>query len=137
MGNTYIDLVFVSGGEPMLADRVKNAPAAFLLAFGLLWFAFELIMRTVGPPIFAAIRQRLGVAEEEFKEGNPSFFEALENQEISGLDNYNIKKTHAIAMRFRRRSSRSMMMMMTTTTELMTSVKTMMMIELLPQIPKR
>jgi hypothetical protein len=38
------------------------------------------------------IRQRLGVAEEEFKEGNPSFFEALENQEISGLDNYNIKK---------------------------------------------
>ena len=51
-----------------------------------------LVFRTVGPPIFAAIRQRLGVAEEEFKEGNPSFFEALENQEISGLDNYNIKK---------------------------------------------
>ena len=30
--------------------------------------------------------------EEEIKEGNPSFFEALENQEISGLDTYNIKK---------------------------------------------
>ena len=40
--------------------------------------------RTVGPAIFHAIQQRLGVAEEEFKEGNPSFFEALENQEISG-----------------------------------------------------
>jgi hypothetical protein len=47
---------------------------------------------TIGPAIFQAIQQRLGVAEEEFKEGNPSFFEALENQEISGLDTYNIKK---------------------------------------------
>ena len=48
--NTYIDLVFLSGGEAMLADRVKNAPAAFLLAFGLLWFAFELIMRYLFSP---------------------------------------------------------------------------------------
>ena len=54
---------------------------------GFLWF-----LRTAGPAILMFIRQRLGVAEEEFKEGNPSFFEALENQEISGLDNYNIKK---------------------------------------------
>ena len=54
---------------------------------GSLWF-----LRTAGPAILMFIRQRLGVAEEEFKEGNPSFFEALENQEISGLDNYNIKK---------------------------------------------
>ena len=48
--------------------------------------------RTVGPAFMHAIQQRLGVADEEFKEGNPSFFEALENQEISGLDTYNIKK---------------------------------------------
>ena len=27
-----------------------------------------------------------------FGEGNPSFFEAQENQEISGLETYNIKK---------------------------------------------
>jgi hypothetical protein len=57
------------------------------VAHGFLWF-----LRAAGPAILAFIRQRLGVAEEEFKEGNPSFFEALENQEISGLDNYNIKK---------------------------------------------
>ena len=48
--------------------------------------------RTIGPTILHLIQQQLGVAEEEFKEGNPSFFEALENQEISGLDTYNIKK---------------------------------------------
>ena len=46
----------------------------------------------MGPTIVGLISQYLGVAEEEFKEGNPSFFEALENQEISGLDTYNIKK---------------------------------------------
>jgi hypothetical protein len=46
----------------------------------------------VGPTIVGIISRYLGVAEEEFKEGNPSFFEALENQEISGLDTYNIKK---------------------------------------------
>ena len=48
------------------------------------------------PFLFAPVVRRLGslfrVIEEEFKEGNPSFLEALENQEISGLDNYNIKK---------------------------------------------
>jgi hypothetical protein len=31
-------------------------------------------------------------AVDVVKDSNPSFFEALENQEISGLDNYNIKK---------------------------------------------
>ena len=46
----------------------------------------------MGPTIVGIISRYLGVAEEEFKEGNPSFFEALENQEISGLDTYNIKK---------------------------------------------
>jgi len=28
----------------------------------------------------------------QIKEGNPTFFEAQDNQEISGLDTYNIKK---------------------------------------------
>lgn len=47
---------------------------------------------TVGPAIVGIITRYLGVSEEEFKEGNPSFFEAQENQEISGLETYNIKK---------------------------------------------
>ncbi len=39
-----------------------------------------------------AVAARLrGQREEEVREGNPPFFEALENQEISGLDTYNIK----------------------------------------------
>jgi hypothetical protein len=79
-------------GAALLVTRVSKTPAFFMFAFMLLWAAFELFMRTIGPPIFHIVQQRLGVAEEEFKEGNPSFFEALENQELTGLDTYNIKK---------------------------------------------
>jgi len=89
----FLQQMFLTGAsEQMLYARVSKTPSFFMFAYMLLWAAFELIMRTVGPTLLHAIQQRLGVAEEEFKEGNPSFFEALENQEISGLDTYNIKK---------------------------------------------
>ena len=76
-----------------LTKRIVRKPATIVLFFLVLYIAFELIARTVGPTLVRALAKQFGVErEEETREGNPPFFEALENQEISGLDTYNIKK---------------------------------------------
>ena len=78
---------------PYILKRVVRKPATTVLFFLLAYVAFEILARTVGPALLGALAKQFGIeTEEEAREGNPPFFEALENQEISGLDTYNIKK---------------------------------------------
>ena len=85
---------FLSGPQvpELIRQKVNRAPAAFVFFFFMVFVVTEVSGRTFAPPLFRAIWARFHQGEEEIKEGNPSSFEALENQEISGLDTYNIKK---------------------------------------------
>lgn len=75
-----------------IVKRISRRPSGSVLIVLALFLAFEIIARTVGPAVVHVLKQRFLGAVDMQKDSNPSFFEALENQEISGLDNYNIKK---------------------------------------------
>lgn len=83
------DLIFQ---ERFITKRLVKKPAFVVFCTLLGFIAFEILGRTVGPTFVKQIVMAIRGTKEEVKEGNPSFFEALENQEIQGLDTYNIKK---------------------------------------------
>ena len=84
-----LDLVF---RERFITKRLAKKPAFVVFCTLLAFIVFEILGRTVGPALVKQLISAIRGTVEEVKEGNPSFFEALENQEIAGLDTYNIKK---------------------------------------------
>jgi hypothetical protein len=76
----------------LITKRITRKPATVLFFLFFAFVIFEFVARTFGPALVRQIMHQLKGTVEEVKESNPSFFEALENQEISGLDTYNIKK---------------------------------------------
>jgi len=84
-----LDLVFQSR---FFTKRLVKQPAFIVFMTLLAFIVFEILGRTVGPTLIKQLVAAIRGTTEEVKEGNPSFFEAQENQEIAGLDSYNIRK---------------------------------------------
>mmetsp|Transcript_42636 Transcript_42636/g.134243 ORF Transcript_42636/g.134243 Transcript_42636/m.134243 type:complete len:250 (-) Transcript_42636:2442-3191(-) len=83
----------MSGLGTMFVTKFSKAPSFFFYISFIIYLSFEIISRSFGPALYHLVLKRIGrESVEEIKEGNPTFFEALENQELSGLDTYNIKK---------------------------------------------